>query len=54
MTIKDIAKSLKMSEQMVRECIKAGKFPFAVALNVTGRRFKYIIFEEKFLAWIRS
>lgn len=52
MTTKEAAQILKMTEQMLRELIKAGQLPFAFAVNLTGRRFRYVIVEEKLWQWL--
>ena len=48
-TVSDVAKRLGKDPQVVREYIKAGLYPFAVAIRREGRtQWDYTVFPEKF------
>lgn len=52
-TITDVAKILGKDPQVVREYIKAGLYPFAVAIKREGRtQWDYTIFPAKFEEYI--
>lgn len=52
-TITDVAKILGKDPQVVREYIKAGLYPFAVAIRREGRtQYDYTIFPAKFEEYI--
>lgn len=48
MKVKDVAQRLGKGEQCIRVGLQRGLFPFGTALNVSGNRFNYIIYPEKF------
>lgn len=54
MSVKECADALQIPYQCLRELIKKGKMPFAVAINITGKRWQYRIFRERFNAWLRG
>ena len=52
-TITDVAKILGKDPQIVREYVKAGLFPFAVAIKREGKKqWDYVIFPAKFEEYI--
>lgn len=53
LTVADVAKTLGKDPQVVREYIKAGLYPFAVAIKREGRtQWDYTIFPAKFQEYI--
>lgn len=48
-TVTDVARTLGKDPQVVREYIKAGLYPFAVAIKREGRKqWDYTVFAAKF------
>lgn len=53
LTVTDVARTLGKDPQVVREYIKAGLYPFAVAIKREGRtQWDYTIFPAKFQEYI--
>ena len=54
-TVADVARILGKDPQVVRMYIRAGLFPFAVAVQMPGRKhFDYTIFPAKFDEYCRT
>lgn len=51
-TIREAAKITGKSEQFLRVGLQLGKLPFGTAINMTGKRWTYIIYPEKFKEYI--
>ena len=51
-SIKEVAKIMGKGEQCIRIGLQRGLFPFGAAVNVTGNRFNYIIYPNKFREYI--
>lgn len=47
----DVARDLGICVELVRLCIREGKFPFAVAVKV-NERYSYVIFPELYRRYI--
>ena len=54
-TVADVAKTLGKDPQVVRMYIRAGLYPFAVAVQMPGRKhFDYTIFPAKFAEYCNT
>lgn len=52
LTINEVSQLLKINKQCLRELIKADKLPFAVAINLSGKRWTYKVFASRFYQWL--
>lgn len=52
LTINELSQILQINKQCLRQMIKQDKLPFAVAINLSGRRWTYKVFAERFYRWL--
>lgn len=54
LTVSEVAEAMKSSAQMVRVMLQKGNCPFGYAVKGSGSRFKYFIFKERFLNYVKG
>jgi Flp pilus assembly protein protease CpaA len=52
LTISEVSQLLHINKQCLRQLIKQNKLPFAVAINLSGKRWTYKVFASRFYKWL--